>query len=308
MNYAVNVKLILPHSIRISSAHVLNIEIKTYYNRVKTRFFGFYYLDENNKAAYIYLHLLFPGNRYGQNQLENHSSQANGLTQSSSRSGTSAMVSEQHFLRLKRYRASEIRNAPISADRRCVQSRRRCSLWCLPPNLLSSRVRLCSRRIGWPHASTTRPQRSAQTRHGTHGIYRNRTGNTRAPERCSFSRTHFGKVWYQRASSQYRESHNAQKKTLTLSQPINLPSSAHQIYETLRTRAVSGGGMRSSLTAVVYHGMLHGLMLITSESMPIQQQRSIPINSSSSSSLDPALVRLLANMVLQSQQEVMHVY
>ena len=93
-----------------------------------------------------------------------------------------------------------------------------------------------------------------------------------------------------------------------LSQPINLPPSAHKTYEALRTYAISGGGVRRSLTTVVYHGMLYGLMLITTEAMPIEQQRPAPINSPSLSPLEPALVRLLANMVLQTQQEVMHVY
>ena len=34
---------------------------------------------------------------------------------------------------------------------------------------------------------------------------------------------------------------------------------------------MGGGGIRSSLNAVIYHGMLHGLMLIAAGSVPIQQ-------------------------------------
>lgn len=71
---------------------------------------------------------------------------------------------------------------------------------------------------------------------------------------------------------------------------------------------MDGGGTRSSLTAVIYHGMLHGLMLIAPGSAPIQQQRQTSADTLPSPTLDSALVRVLANMVLQSQPEVMHVY
>ena len=72
---------------------------------------------------------------------------------------------------------------------------------------------------------------------------------------------------------------------------------------------MGGGGIRSSLSAVIYHGMLHGLMLIVAGSVPIQQpvQASIP-GTLPTPTLDSALVRVLANMVLQSQPEIMHVY
>lgn len=80
------------------------------------------------------------------------------------------------------------------------------------------------------------------------------------------------------------------------------------MYEALRTTALYGGGIRSGLTAVIYHGMLHGLMLIATESAPIQQRPAIHTPTLPSLTIDKALVRQLANMVLQSQAEVMHVY
>jgi hypothetical protein len=55
--------------------------------------------------------------------------------------------------------------------------------------------------------------------------------------------------------------------------------------------------------------MLHGLMLIAAGSVPIQQQqRTSTTGTLPSPTLDSALVRVLANMVLQSQPEIMHVY
>lgn len=77
-------------------------------------------------------------------------------------------------------------------------------------------------------------------------------------------------------------------------------------YEQLRTDVLRGQARPEGLGAVVYHGLLEGMKLLCSSSacdvFPVQRTSVAPITH------DRELLRLLTNMVLQTQSEVMHVY
>lgn len=79
------------------------------------------------------------------------------------------------------------------------------------------------------------------------------------------------------------------------------------MYEQLRTNLVLGRSRPEGLAAVIYHGVLDGLSLLCSAS----ERRVVRAPSSlapRSALPDEDLLRLLTNMVLQTQSEVMHVY
>ena len=83
--------------------------------------------------------------------------------------------------------------------------------------------------------------------------------------------------------------------------PPTLPPGAVEHYETLRAQAVNGGGQRSAFARVLYHGMYHGLAQLADAPDP-QRHPQPP------SPANPALVRQLANMILNVQSELTHVY
>ena len=89
---------------------------------------------------------------------------------------------------------------------------------------------------------------------------------------------------------------------------MNLPPAALLTYEQLRARVINGQPYPEGLTAIVYHGMIRGLAVILTE--PTAEASSSPsrVPAPEGVSLDRELLRLIANMVLQSQAEVMHVY
>jgi hypothetical protein len=83
-------------------------------------------------------------------------------------------------------------------------------------------------------------------------------------------------------------------------------SSAINEYETLRAAVLRGEASPEGLGAIVYHGLIDGLAVLTRP-----MSRPVPITERTPSGVvtrDPALLRLLANMVLQSQSGIKHVY
>lgn len=79
------------------------------------------------------------------------------------------------------------------------------------------------------------------------------------------------------------------------------------MYETLRAEVLLGNARPDGLGAVAYHGLLGGMTLLAVAA----PQRAVPTLRASASTAvtrDPKLLHLLANMVLQTQSEVMHVY
>jgi len=80
-------------------------------------------------------------------------------------------------------------------------------------------------------------------------------------------------------------------------------------YEHLRGAVLCAQARPEGLAAVTYHGMLGGLKVICTAATPASTTWSVPAATTAAppSLIDPALVRLLANMVLLHQQEVSHV-
>lgn len=87
-----------------------------------------------------------------------------------------------------------------------------------------------------------------------------------------------------------------------------MPSDAPATYERLRAEVLNGGAGPEGLAAVVYHGMLGGLRVILTKTAPNTPSFLSPAPAIETGSLDRALLRLIANMVLQSQSQVTHVY
>ena len=89
---------------------------------------------------------------------------------------------------------------------------------------------------------------------------------------------------------------------------MTVSSAALPTYERLRTEVINGNIPPEGLAAITYHGMVRGLTVILAE--PAANSPSPPSSDlhSNDVSVDRDLLRVIANMVLQSQSEVMHVY
>jgi hypothetical protein len=89
---------------------------------------------------------------------------------------------------------------------------------------------------------------------------------------------------------------------------MTVPPAALLRYEQLRAEVLNGQARPDGLAAMVYHGMIRGLAVILTE--PTAETSSSPsqVSPPEGVSLDRELLRLIANMVLQSQSQVMHVY
>lgn len=86
--------------------------------------------------------------------------------------------------------------------------------------------------------------------------------------------------------------------------------SARQIdaYEHLRGAVLRAQTRPEGLAAVAYHGVLGGLKIICARASPTSTRSAVAGAPSAAPSVtDPALVRLLANMILFYKQEVSHV-
>lgn len=87
-----------------------------------------------------------------------------------------------------------------------------------------------------------------------------------------------------------------------------LPRQAVETYEALRTQVLGGGRCRTGFTALLYHGMARGLALIAATPATPDPPQGAQANTLPAVASDPALIRLLANMVLRIQSEVQHIY
>jgi hypothetical protein len=88
---------------------------------------------------------------------------------------------------------------------------------------------------------------------------------------------------------------------------ISVCPAALPTYEQLRGEVLSGQAHPEGLTAIVYHGMLRGLAVILTEA-PAEGERASRAPVLEAGPLDGELLRLLTNMILQSQSQVKHVY
>jgi hypothetical protein len=86
-----------------------------------------------------------------------------------------------------------------------------------------------------------------------------------------------------------------------------MPSSMVSMYEQLRADVLLGRARAEGLGAVIYHGLLDGVASLCSstgyEAVGVRRP-----STPRPSLCDQELLRLLTNMVLQTQSDVMHVY
>lgn len=87
----------------------------------------------------------------------------------------------------------------------------------------------------------------------------------------------------------------------------SLPASLAAMYESVRAQVVDGHARPDGLGAVVYHGLVRGITLLAG-SMPTGTSAAPRSPTAITVTRSPELLRVLANMVLQTQSEVMHVY
>ena len=79
-------------------------------------------------------------------------------------------------------------------------------------------------------------------------------------------------------------------------------------YERLRTQYLRGDAAPSGIGSVIFHGLLRGMEVLLTQ-LPELVTAAPCATRSSTLAADPALVRVLANMVLQVHSaEVCHVY
>jgi len=86
---------------------------------------------------------------------------------------------------------------------------------------------------------------------------------------------------------------------------MSVPPAALATYETLRAEVIAGQARPTGLAVVIYHGMLRGLAVMLAEAPPISAPRT---SSPAPMPLDREFLHFVANMVLQSQSQVSHVY
>jgi hypothetical protein len=88
---------------------------------------------------------------------------------------------------------------------------------------------------------------------------------------------------------------------------MTVPSEALALYERLRCEVLCGQTCCEGLGAIVYHGLIRGLSLLSSQVAPavapVVTARAVP-----NVRTDPHFLHLLANMLLQTHQELTHVY
>lgn len=86
-----------------------------------------------------------------------------------------------------------------------------------------------------------------------------------------------------------------------------MPAAALSLYESLRSSVLNGSARPEGIGAIVYHGLLHGLLLLSQAPpepvVPLAAFPSLPNVRS-----DPVFLHLLANMVLRAHEGVTHVY
>lgn len=91
-------------------------------------------------------------------------------------------------------------------------------------------------------------------------------------------------------------------------QLINLPANSTDIYESLRNQVLKGAAQPQGLSVVLYHGVLRGLQILAMKPVHEIHYAEKHEITKHSVSVDSNLVRLLANMVLHTQREILHGY
>lgn len=78
-------------------------------------------------------------------------------------------------------------------------------------------------------------------------------------------------------------------------------------YERLRSDVLRGQALTDGLSAIVYHGLVHGLAVLI-EATPQHAPLAAPTTLVPSMRGDREFLHLLANMVLRAHSESTHVY
>lgn len=89
---------------------------------------------------------------------------------------------------------------------------------------------------------------------------------------------------------------------------MSVPPAALPTYEQLRARVINSQPHPEGLAAIVYHGMARGLAVMLTEPATNVTSSPLQVSAPDGCPFNRELLRLIANMVLQSQSEVMHVY
>lgn len=267
-----------------------------------------YRLDIMNNTAYTYLHILYRRCRPGsQAQYQSRAPQAAGRLEPASGTSPCPFVPELWVLRCARSRPGEIRDAPAGACRGNEEGCSGSSVWRVSTDLLPDRSCVRATRIDGVTAAAARAEEPPQAHARGDGVHRC-SNERRAPAggRCSGSGD-TGGTWPVGPPAQCRARPSTQKKTIAPVVLAELPMPMAAVYEQLRGDVLRGQERPDGLGALVYHGFAEGLRLLcrTTGSMAAAAPRA---SSPSCAHRDHELLHLLANMVLQTQSEVMHVY
>jgi hypothetical protein len=257
------------------------------------------------ETAYINLHLGSATYAFAASQPQSSAPQAGRRPEPPPRTCSCTLVPSRWILRLPRFGAGQVRDAAASTHRRCRQDRGRLSFRRIEADVLSSGSRLCAGGIERTATQVARPEGCAQAHARSHEVYRS-TADRRGPAWGSRSlSTDRGQTGGLGPPPQHRTRPGAQKKTIVTA--AALPPAAISLYETLRSDVLRGEARPDGLGALVYHGMLRGLALLMSVP-PDPLTRQPQMAPASTVRGDRGLVRLLANMVLQTHLEVKHVF
>jgi hypothetical protein len=255
-------------------------------------------------AAYINLHIGTSRYAFAASQPQSSAPQAGRWPEPPPRACPCSVVPSRWILRLPRFGAGQVRDAATSAHRRSREDRGRFSFRCIAADVLSSGSGLCAGRLERTAAEVARSEGCTQAHVRSHAVYRSTAERRRAARGSGPGSTDRDRTGCLGPPPQYRTRLGAQKKTIVTA--AALPPAAVSLYETLRSDVLRGAARPDGLGAVIYHGMLQGLVLLMSgPSAPTPYQPHMA--SAPNVRSDRGLVRLLANMVLQTHLEVKHV-
>jgi hypothetical protein len=257
-------------------------------------------------AAYIYLHIESCWGHFAFTHPQSRPTQANWRPEPSSRTRSSSVVPSRWLLRSARSGAGQVRDAPPGAHRGSREDRGRSPVRCFASDALPSRSRLRTRRLERFDTQAARPQGRTQAHRRRHALHRAQACRRRSTRRSHTRATDQGRTWPDHPPPQYRTRSGAQKKTIISANP--LPADAISIYETLRSNVLQGLARADGLGAVMYHGMIEGLTILMLPAVPhvaYQSRRATPVDPARD---DHMFLHVMANMILQTQSEVKHVY
>ena len=257
------------------------------------------------KAAYIYLHIVGRRDHFGLTQSQSRTAQAKWWFEPPPRARSRSMVSKRRFLRCPRSGAGQIRDAPSGTHRGRREGGGGCPIRGVASDVLPNGKRLCTGRVERFVAEDARTQERAQAHRRSHALCRAQAGRRTSTRRPGARPADQGRTRPLHPPPQHRTRLGAEKKTVATGH--GLPAAAVSAYETLRGEVLRGQARPEGLSAVVYHGMLDGLAMLMAPATPYATYHT-PRTAPSSVRDDRAFLRLVANMILQTQCEVKHVY